>query len=414
MTLEFAKLTEQVDRMGEYIATKEDEEFYKTDLALKIMEAYADEAWLPEIDRRVQDAIDKDAGYRGARPLDEPIMAAYHPAPLPESATIIATDGSQILPDTHGSSLYYLLNTGTIILSHGSGTPPEIVTQPYLFFEEGYLQTEGRGMVKSSVISARRTVAEMEALTENSWKQRGAARPLISLLDGPLLFVMSADVPDREQLRRVYFSAMVRLMDVQAALVGYTDRPRSRFVISLLHLMDIDEESVSRRSLATNGRIEGVRDIQVFGRFLEPGQRSAIFVQMSPQNKEFRQEGGEELEIAFFYMNVAAHEGDFPVLARVEMPMWAMRNRELVAEVQGLLWQQCQQTVVRYPYVLARADELAVVKREEARQLDMMISVSMTRHGILPGQSAKAGSKDAARGLKTRHQSGQSSSAKTN
>ena len=76
MTLEFHKLTGQVERMGEALATQDEEIQSKTDIALQILEAYADEAFLSYIHERVKDAIDKDAGYRGARPIDEPLAAS--------------------------------------------------------------------------------------------------------------------------------------------------------------------------------------------------------------------------------------------------------------------------------------------------------------------------------------------------
>jgi len=407
MTLEFQKLTDQVDQLGAYIAEQEEELDRKVDIAVEIMAAHADPAMLAEIDARVQDAIDKDAGYRGARPVDEPIMSTFPPAPLPGAATVVATDGSQVLPNPHGAALYYLLNIGTIVMHYGSGEPPQVTSEPYLFFDHLHLQTETRGVITPNVVGARRTVAEISALAERSWDHSGMARPLISLLDGPLVFVMAGDVPDRDQLRRTYFSAMNRLLEVKAGLAGYIDRPRSTFVVNLLHLLDIPSDEVSRRSLSTAGRIEGVRDTAIF-RYKQDDQpllpsshRSAIFIQMSPQNKEFKQEGGEMLEVAFFYMNVAAPD-EPPQIVRVEVPVWVAQDRALVAEMQSLIYHQCQQTVIRYPYVLTRADELAVVKREENTQLDMMIRVALTRHAMPLRESSKQAGKDAARSRKTR------------
>src|SRR5207247_6686624 len=136
------------------------------------------------------------------------------------------------------------------------------------------------------------------------------------------------------------------------------------FVGGLLHLLDLDENIVSRATLAQNGRIEGLLDRHFFGYAEQPllrsGERSALFVQMSPQNKEYRFKGGHTHEIAFFYLNVAA-EGELPQIARVELPMWVAQSRQFVADLQALIYHQCQQLVSRYPYVLTRADELAVV-----------------------------------------------------
>jgi NurA domain len=402
MTLEFHKLTAQIEQMGQSLANQQEDLESKVAIALQIMEAHADPAFLPHIQERVQDAVAKDAGYRGARPLDEAIMAVSPAAALPDSATIVATDGSQILPQTHGSALYYLLNVGSIIVRHGSGQPPEIVSQPYLFYEPEYIYSGEHDLISNATVSARRTVAEMQALAEQGWLQRGEARPLLLLFDGQLLlFPMSVEVPGREELVMIYLSAMGRLQEIKAGLAGYVDRPRSSILIRMLHLLDIPAEEVSRTTLSSSGRLEGLQDIKLCERILGPGERTALFIQMSPQNKEFKKSGGEQLEIAFFYINAASADEE-PRIARVEVPMWVARDKTLVAELQALIVHQCQQLMSRYPYALTRADELAVVKSEESRQLNLMIQVSMTHYGLDTQESQKQGGKNAARSKKTR------------
>lgn len=405
MALEFHKLTDQVEKMGQDLANQKEELDDKTQIALQILEAHADPALLAYIQQRVQDAVAKDAGYRGAYPLDEALMEMHAPAPMPESATIIATDGSQIAPNTHGAALYYLLNIGSIIVNHGSGEAPEIISQPYLFYEPEYMFTQDRNLVTAAVVSARRTVNEMAALAEQAWLRRDAERPMLTLYDGSLLFLgIGSEVPDRDQLYGIYFSAMTRLMEVNAGLAGYVDRPRSAFVAGLLHLLDLPEDLVSRATLSTNGRIEGLLDTQIYRTLLEPGERTPLFVQFSPQNKEFRRSGGDTHEIAFYYLNVAG-PGEPAHLARIELPMWVASDRRFLGELQSLIYHQCQQLIARYPYVLTRADELAVVKGDETRQLNMLIQVALTRYGLDSGESEKQITKNAARARKTRFES---------
>jgi hypothetical protein len=405
MTLEFHKLSEQVERMGQAAALEEDEMADKAEIAVEVISRFAAEGDLPYIQARVDHAVSLDAGYRGARPLDEPIAGA-HPAPsAPDSATLIATDGSQIYPNRHGAALYYLINIGTIVLREGSGAPPEIISEPYLSYGREHVRSADYSVIGPTTIAARRTVAEMSALAEHAWLRRDEARPLLALMDGPLLFFMGSEVPDRDQLRNVYYAAMTRIMDVQAGLAGYTEAPRSRYVIGLLHLLSLDEEDVSQATLATDGKLEGLQDRWVFRKLLGPGERSSLFVQMSPQNKEYRQQAGDTHEICFFYLNVAP-PGDPALIARVEVPMWVASDRRMVGQLQAELFRQCQHTVRRYPYVLTRADELAVVKGDEQRQLDVMIRVSLTRHGVRAVESEKQATKDAARGGKTRHKVG--------
>jgi hypothetical protein len=243
----------------------------------------------------------------------------------------------------------------------------------------------------------------MAALAEQGWLNRDEARPLLTFFDGSLLFLgIGSDVPDKDQLYGIYFAAMTRLLEVQAQLVGYVDRPRSSFVTGLLHLLDTPEDTVSRSILSNNGRIEGLQDIHFFRSLLGPGERTALFIQMSPQNKDFRRHGGNTHEIAFFYINVAS-EHEAPHLARVEVPMWVVSDRTTLSRIQALIYHQCQQLTSRYPYVLTRADELAVVKGDETRQLNMLIQVSLTRHGIESSESEKQSTKNSARAQKTRH-----------
>jgi len=404
MALEFHKLTDQVEKMGQDLASQKEELDGKVEIAIQILEAHADPAFLPYIQDRVADAVSKDAGYRGARPLDEPIMNMIPPAPLPETATIIATDGSQIAPNTHGAALYYLLNIGTIVVNHGSGETPEIISQPYLFYEPEYIYTQDKGLITAGTVSARRTVNEMAALAEHAWYKRDEVRPMLALFDGSLLILgIGADVPDRDQLYGIYFSAMTRLLEVNAGLCGYIDRPRSSFIVGLLHLLDLPEDLVSRATLATNGRIEGLHDLHVFETILQPGERTPLFVQMSPQNKDFRRSGGQTHEIVFFYMNVAAPD-ERAQLARIEIPMWVANDRQFVGELQALIYHQCQQLMSRYPYVLTRADELAVVKGDETKQLNVLIQVALTRYGLDSTESGKQINKNSARSRKTRFQ----------
>jgi hypothetical protein len=293
---------------------------------------------------------------------------------------------------------------GSIIVRHGSGQPPEIISQPYLFYEPEYIYSGERDLISNATVSARRTVAEMQALAEQGWLQRGEARPLLLLFDGPLLlFPMSVEVPGRDDLVMIYLSAISRLEEIKAGLAGYVDRPRGSILIRMLHLLDIPADEVSRSTLSTSGRLEGLHDIRVCEKLLGPGERTALFIQMSPQNKEFKKSGGDMLEIVFFYLNVAAH-GELPSIARVEVPMWVARDRAMVAELQALIFHQCQQLMSRYPYALTRADELAVVKSEESRQLNLLIQVAMTRYGLDTEESQKQTGKNVARSSKTRFQ----------
>ncbi len=90
-------------------------------------------------------------------------------------------------------------------------------------------------------------------------------------------------------------------------------------------------------------------------------------------------------------------------IARVDIPRWVAEDPAAVAFVHGLIYDQCQ-LIGDYPYVLARADELAVVGRHDEMNLNLMIDGHMQRLGVPDSLlAAKAGSKEIARAGRTQH-----------
>jgi len=354
---------------------------------------------LGAIHDRIQLARERDVGFRGAAPLGEPINAPYPLPPLPSRATIIAADGSQVYPSIHAAALYYLTNIGVFVYHHGTDDLPEQITEPALFYSESDVRDENGQAIANAAVNARRSVAELQMLARETWNRRSADSPLLAISDGPLLFWVGKDVPDGKRLEQDYLGALVHLHDTHASaastygqsasLIGYVDRPTSAFVISLLHLLGLEDDNVREAALKNNGELEGLIDQRLMFRLLQPGERSAVMVQQSPQNKRYHDKG-ESYEIAFFYLNVGHQEGYH--LARVEMPMWVARSQPLLDCVHALTFDQCQ-LMWRYPYALTRADELAVIRAAERAQLDDMIEIELRRNEQIVERSEKLESK---------------------
>lgn len=354
---------------------------------------------LGAIHDRIQLARERDVGFRGAAPLGEPINAPYPLPPLPSRATIIAADGSQVYPSIHAAALYYLTNIGVFVYHHGTDDLPEQITEPALFYSENDVRDENGQAIANAAVNARRSVAELQMLARETWNRRSADSPLLAISDGPLLFWVGKDVPDGKRLEQDYLGALVHLHDTHASaastygqsasLIGYVDRPTSAFVISLLHLLGLEDDNVREAALKNNGELEGLIDQRLMFRLLQPGERSAVMVQQSPQNKRYHDKG-ESYEIAFFYLNVGHQEGYH--LARVEMPMWVARSQPLLDCVHALTFDQCQ-LMWRYPYALTRADELAVIRAAERAQLDDMIEIELRRNEQAVERSEKLESK---------------------
>jgi hypothetical protein len=405
LTLEFDKVAPQVERMGRALAAR------NVTLSERLAEAWDRLQALDDLDAirdRIQLARHHDAGFRGAAPafhhetgeflIREPFDRAYPLPPAPEHATILAADGSQVYPSIHAAALYYLTNIGVFVYHHGRDHLPEQITEPRLHYSEDVHDDRGQ-VIANEAVNARRSVGEIQVLAREAWHRRETDCPLLALRDGPLLFWVGKEVPDGKQLEEDYKGTLVWLHDLHAAmqrergqsasLVGYVDRPTSAFIVGLLHLMSLPDEDVRKPALDTNGDLEGLLDQPLLFKLLQPGERSALMVQQSPQNKRYHDKG-ESYEVGFFYLNVGVPHDSH--LARVEMPMWVARDPALVNLVHALIYDQCQ-IMWRYPYALTRADELAVVRAHEKSQLNEMIEIELRRNEQVVEHSEKLESK---------------------
>ncbi len=401
VTLEFDKVVYQVSEMGRTLAAHESS---NAQIAQSVWDRFMALNDNQAIWDQVMIAREHDAGFRGAAPMSEEgeLVNQAHPLPAtPERATILAADGSQVYPDPHGTSLYYLTNIAVFVYHHGlENALPEPITKPELFFrDEDIRELDGR-IITNAAVNARRSIFEMQTLASEALLRAEQARPLLAIADGPLVFWLGKEVSDALKLMNDYHEALGLLEDVGAHLVGYVDQPRSRFLISTLYLMGLDESEINRPTLMTTGDMEGLDDRFLMRHLLAPGERSALMIQQSPQNKAFKDQS-DSREIAFFYVNMAASYQE-PYLARIEIPMWVAERPAAVDQLHALLYAQCQITD-RYPYALTRADECAVVRGFEKAALDEMINVELYRNQLPVEKSQKLTMKGVSRYGRQQH-----------
>jgi hypothetical protein len=75
-------------------------------------------------------------------------------------------------------------------------------------------------------------------------------------------------------------------------------------------------------------------------------------------------------------------------LARIEVPAWLVADRQAIDIIHATIVRQAGLTG-GYPYVLARAHELAIISTEERQAVEMMRAVEMRRQGLSPALSLK-------------------------
>jgi hypothetical protein len=397
MSLEFTKIIHDIEKMGRYLAFRDREELIEK--ALKILNEKGSD--LDFVKQRIRIVRESDiSGYRGAAPADNATNAFDHviaPKSSPNKAILIAADGSQIYPSYESAGLYYMINIGVMTYFHGTQETPKQETIPGIFYNDGHILDETRQVISNRTVNSRRTIAEIRTLWMHARQHRANTIPTIAIHDGNLLkFFGGSDVTDSRSLINEYMGLLVALYDTETALTGYVDNPRSSYLVSLLHLLNLEPYEITDSRLQTNGELEGLTDLDIMKRILAPGERSVVMVQNSPTNYEFKKFNTSH-EIAAMYVNVS--DTQTPHIARLDVPMWVVQNTSIIDSLHALMLEQCRMQGMRpYPYILTRADELAYISGREKEQVESLIRRELMRNNVVSRSgSAKSSSKDFAR-----------------
>jgi hypothetical protein len=383
MTLELAKVSGQIEDMGRALAERAKRDRDAQPAARELLHRHAEQQ------EALRGLAGSEAGrqFRCASPGEERLDLALPAPPMPERIDLLATDGSQIYPDRHGMAFYFLINIGGLVLRHGSGLAPETVTRPRLYFADEEVYPEGEPAT-SDLVNALRSLAEMHALADMALAEPDQHAPRLALSDGPLLlWLQRTAVPRRMQgeMMAEYLGYLDSLRRANTPSAGFVSRPHSAEVVALLYLAQVGPRPRVKGLHET--RFRGLTDRALFG-FLEKGERSALYVRGTAANEEFASRGQA---IWFFYLSTGTD------VARVEVPEWVARRPDWLDLVHASAYDQCLLNN-GYPYVLTRADELAVVLGAEREVLEAMLARAMARHELdWPELSRKALQKRVAR-----------------
>jgi len=372
VTLELNKVMNQVDALAQEAEANVKQASRQLDQARE---------WLHKYANRFEELKARASEVGAAIPVDEP-LDTHHSAPeMPERFTVIGADGSAIPPDRHSATMYYLINTASLTYRHGSGEQPVAVSIPTLGYKSQDLY-EGLKLVAGNLLDVRRDTAEIERLADAA-EAEPRDIPLVALTDGTLLLWVLEDVSEDQRRKKIqdYVSHLARLRAAGAVAGAFISRPRYSDVLCLVWLAHLGK-AASRDVIDKQTR--GLADRGLFDSdlYLAPGERSAVFVSPSPVNNQY----GEH-RIGFFYVNVGNE--DQTEIARIEAPGWVCGDPELLNRLHGAVMAQCR-LVTPYPYVLARAHELAVITTDERRQLESFIEAALLRHGVRAQPSQKA------------------------
>ena len=396
MTLELNQVTPQVKAMGRSLQEQRPERDEALRRARSLLQRFSSEqsALHDRILRAEKVQQTQRFGWVGAAPTAEALDQGYPLPPDLERLTVIASDGSQIMPDQHAIFPYYLINVGSITYRHGSNRKPDTYNPaPVLNYEP--FDEQGR-LISPAEINVQRDLAELEILLNRAAQLSSDREPVVALMDGQLaLRVIDLPFSQQEACQDQYVELLTTLQQTNALIGGYIDRPRSTFALALMHLASLELSTITEENLRRNP-FRQLTDLDLFD-FLGPGERSAIFTLRAKGLAKYDYTGHS---IHFFYLNVGQSEAA-AALARVEIPAWVATDRQMLDTLHAAIVRQARITG-GYPYVLARADELAVISSEEREAVEMMIAIEMRQLGLSPELSLKQQQKNMFRSNKRR------------
>lgn len=391
MPVDFQQALQQIREMGSQAILRNERIEELRNKADALFMRYACE--LDSLEQLVLRAAEANPGLRCAAPFTECLDETFPAPQIEEVYTLLAADGSQINPDRHAQVEFGAINVGAIRMRPGSGQPPQEMVRSKLMFHDDLFTASGNPLT-DDLVALKRDLAERQMLADLA---RNEPPPALALTDGPLeLFREPRGMPEFEAELERYQQVLEELAGLQVGTAGYVDRPRGDLVVRLLELIILADTGLLNRA-GEERPLRGVFDRSLFFSRLQPGERSAIIAIRSGSSKSFQ----GQLALHFFYLNVG-REGHSH-LARVEIPRWVAENRRLVDLLHACLLEQARHLGTRpYPYILARAHEIAVISWDERSQLENMIAAELRRKGLDVGdrsnkQTAKNASSTHAR-----------------
>lgn len=381
MALNFQQVLERIRAIGSRARQRQE---YLDDLrqhAASLLSDWAEKT--TELRNKVERARLSDPGLRCALPLDEPLNFHARPGNVPSApATLIAADGSQIVPDRHAEVLFGLINVGAIILSEGTSEAPQVVVDSLLSFDDEVVNwTDG-------LVALQRDLAERKKLLVLS---KEYSLPIVTLTDGPLQLWEaheSDEVLGYDKALEEYLDVLSRLQERGVITAGYVDKPSSNLLVRLLEVAATPETEL--KNLLEQHPLLGVSDLWLFNQLLRAGERSAVFALQARSKAVY----AGSLALHFFYINVG--QPDHPKSVRVEIPAWVTQDKTAIDLLQTALLEQCAILGARpYPYILHRAHEAAVVTLQDKQQIEQMLAIELRKSGGEPGEiSGKQSAKD--------------------
>jgi hypothetical protein len=317
-------------------------------------------------------------------------------AAMPERYALIATDGSQILPDRHKPFQFAFVQAGCACVTYGSPDQSlskrlhrlkrsRLISEDELFDENGELKPP-------SEISNQRDALEVALMAEACRIASDAGHLPVVVADGSIVpFALLGGRNVKQQAGRL-LPPIARALDIMrdggALVCGYIDRPNSNAIAHACAMDGAAYDAVDTRLLKHNdARIAGIADRHLMEIALAPGHRSALFDPAWEVNDLL---GAHAMRAC--YANFGQGTGRAAIIGRIEAPAWCAAQVGTLAAILG----RHARLGEGYPLILKAAHEESVISKDDAREIEQAIELALLTRGIVPRPSSKYSAKERA------------------
>ncbi len=254
--------------------------------------------------------------------------------------TVVSSDGSQIYPDRHMGSNYYLINTGIITLRYNDRSSINLASEPYFFTDmQGSL-----GSIADYVDSKRHDLEIQDGLKTALQEAQLPNFPVVYLADGSLIAWHLFGKGDnlREQFLPSYLAQLEKFYLNKLPFIGYVSLPNSTDLVNLLRAKIGVEQLLN---FVDSDFLQHVLPVHSFTIWFN-------------RNVSAAKDYPEHLKPYFAYFNTG-HE-----IARVEVPSYVWQDANLLKLSIQVVFDQVHKGY-GYPVALSEAHVQAVVKNED-------------------------------------------------
>ena len=315
-----------------------------------------------------------------ALPL-EPFGQSHTLSPYSKIHSLVACDGSQIMPTQHEVHSCFLLNVGAAVFHYSQKSRAQLLSFPHLYYrhEDLYpLINQRRIHVDESLVSFERNLMELEQALHLARAEQDEGHKVLTLVDGSLIPFNVDRQPERfqQELLQRFETRLAGFREAGLPVLGYISHSRSSDIVNILRVWrcpypesrcHIYCQSINEEDFPCS-KIWPLSDRQLLSSKLPLRSRSNFFLSGARWSNLL----SEQNQICFAYLNIG-HES-----CRLEIPRWLFAGKDLLEFALAALLLQVQKGQ-GYPLGLAEAHNMAVIRQADRSRFYEVVTAELLK-----------------------------------